>query len=65
MKAGGKETARDKDAPDATDPVDVVDGIADRTHNPRAWKYILLGAVFVLWLAFLIISAIVGSPPRQ
>lgn len=44
------------------DPVDVVDGIPDRSSRPRGWKYAALAAVFIGWLAFLIYCALAGSP---
>ncbi len=35
-------------------PVDVVDGLADRQAKPPRWKYILIAAIYVAWIAFLI-----------
>ncbi len=37
--------------------VDVVDGIPDRSPHRSAWKYMLMAAVFVLWVGFLIYCA--------
>ena len=65
MKAGKKRGARDKRPSDVSDPVGVVDGIPDRSGSPRLWKYVLLGATFVVWLGLLILSAIVGAPPTH
>ena len=46
---------RDSDAPRVLpEPVDVVDGIADRSPRPAWWKYVALLAAFLAWLAFLI-----------
>jgi len=59
---GGKQNARGKGDLDVTDPVSVVDGIADRTGRPRAWKYALLAAAFVGWVALLIYFAAAGAP---
>ena len=62
MKAGRKKGARKKRPADVSDPVDVVDGIPDRSGSPRLWKYVLLAAIFVVWLGVLILSAILGAP---
>jgi uncharacterized membrane-anchored protein len=35
-------------------PIDVVDGIADRSSRPAAWKYAALAAVFLAWVAVLL-----------
>lgn len=36
------------------EPINVVDGIPDRSPRRAAWKYLLLAAIFLLWLAFLV-----------
>ena len=41
-------------------PVDVVDGIPDRSSSRRSWKYLLLAAIFVFWMAFLIYCVYAG-----
>lgn len=33
---------------------DVVDGIPDRSSRRSAWKYLLLAALFLAWIAFLV-----------
>ena len=35
-------------------PIDVVDGIADRSSHPAAWKYALLALAFLAWVAVLL-----------
>ena len=40
------------------------DGIPDRTEKPAKWKYLLLGAVFVAWLAFLVYCWVAGGVDR-
>jgi len=35
-------------------PVNVVDGMPDRSERPRLWKYLLLAGVFAAWIGFLI-----------
>jgi uncharacterized membrane-anchored protein len=35
-------------------PIDVVDGIADRSRHPAAWKYALLALAFLAWVAVLV-----------
>ena len=52
----------DRTAPPPPEPVDVVDGIADRSAKPARWKLLLLALIFLLWVAFLIYCAIAGAP---
>jgi len=44
------------------DPVDVVDGIPDRSAVGLVWKWALLGAIFLVWVGFLVYCAVTGSP---
>jgi len=44
------------------EPVDVVDGIPDRSAHAPAWKYVLIALLFLAWLAFLIYCAVAGAP---
>ena len=44
------------------EPVDVVDGIADRSGHPARWKILLLALIFLLWVAFLVYCGIAGAP---
>ncbi len=37
------------------EPVDVVDGIPDRSPRRQAWVYVVLTLVFLAWLMFLIL----------
>lgn len=48
-----------------TEPVNMVDGIPDRSPSPRRWKYALLAGIFLAWLAFLIYCLVTGGvrPP--
>ena len=41
-------------------PVNLIDGIPDRSARPAAWKYALIAAVFLAWLTFLIYCALAG-----
>lgn len=43
-------------------PVDVVDGIPDRSARRSAWKYVLLALVFLGWVAFLVYCHLAGNP---
>jgi hypothetical protein len=55
---------KDKDTADRRaigEPKDVVDGIADRSPRPRWWKYLVLAAIFALWVAFLVYVKLAGS----
>lgn len=46
--------------PQPTQPRDVVDGIPDRAANRPVWKYLLVGMIILVWLAFLIYCLIAG-----
>ena len=48
------------DKAQCSEPVDVIDGVPDRSGNSRPWKYIAVAAVFGAWISFLIICGIVG-----
>ena len=39
-------------------------GIPDRSEEIAIWKYLLLGAVFAVWLAFLIYCWLAGGLER-
>jgi hypothetical protein len=52
-----KATARGRVRP----PVNVQDGIPDRSARPVAWKYVVLAAIFLGWVAFLIYCALAGN----
>ena len=45
-----------------SEPIDVVDGLPDRSSRPSLWKYLALLLVFLAWVAALIYIDIVGSP---
>ncbi len=51
-----------KETKDLPAPVDTVDGIPDRAINPPRWRFVLLGAIFICWIAFLIYVAAAGGP---
>ncbi len=42
------------------EPIDVVDGVPDRSKNQAAWKYLLIALIFAGWVAFLIYCGITG-----
>jgi len=44
-----------------TKPVDVIDGIPDRTSRSSWWKYAILAGIFLAWVGFLISCKIIGS----
>ena len=37
-------------------PVDVVDGVPDRSAKPAAWQYLTLAAFFIVWVAVLLVA---------
>lgn len=55
------DSRQDRPAPAPPQPVDVVDGIPDRSGRPAAWKYVFLAGAFVAWVAFLIYCAAAGN----
>ncbi len=46
------------------EPVDVTDGIPDRSPHGRGWKLLLILVAFLVWIALLIYFQIAGSPGR-
>ena len=46
------------------EPIDVVDGIADRTPAPPRWKRLVLAGVFVAWVAFMLYCQMAGAPAK-
>ncbi len=43
------------------EPIDVVDGIPDRSQHRSFWKYLLIGLVFLGWVAFLVYCHLAGN----
>ena len=46
------------------EPVDVVDGIADRFAQTPPWKYAVLAVIFALWIAVLLYCQRAGNLPQ-
>jgi len=61
MKTTPCTQSEENDPP--ADPVNVIDGIPDRSQRGRKWKIVALLVVFVLWDAFLIYCQLTGSLP--
>ena len=57
-----KKPSDRSDAPRPADPVDVADGIPDRSANCPLWRYLVLGAVFVAWIIFMVYCQITAMP---
>ncbi|MDY7011087.1 MAG: hypothetical protein SVV80_10105 [Planctomycetota bacterium] len=55
------DTSQKADKAKYFEPVDVIDGVPDRSSNPRLWKYLVLAALFGAWIAFLVICGIIGA----
>jgi hypothetical protein len=55
--AKGRTAGKEQDIPQ---PVNRVDGIPDRSTRPALWKYLLLVAIFLAWVAFLIYCQLAG-----
>jgi len=51
-------TRKDEAAPPA--PVDVVDGIPDRSPSSPAWKIALIVLIFAAWVAVLVYVQLAG-----
>lgn len=49
--AAPKPAAPEKKSPT---PIDVVEGIPDRSATRPLWKYLLIAGVFLAWIGFLI-----------
>lgn len=47
-----------------TEPIDVVDAIADRHAQPPRWKLLVLGGLFVAWIAFMLYCQLAGAPAK-
>jgi len=59
-----KPRTKERPAVEPTEPIDVVDGIADRQASPARWKYVLIALIFVAWVAFLLYCQQAGAPGR-
>lgn len=57
---GGPSRPPREDPPAA--PMDVVDGIPDRSPYAALWKYLVLALIFLGWVAFLVYCRIAGAP---
>lgn len=53
---------RSGNEPAPREPVDVADGIPDRSLHGRVWKLLLILVAFLVWIALLIYFQIAGSP---
>ena len=53
----------EKDQP-PPEPIDVVDGLPDRSANPALWKYLTLLGIFLAWVAILIYIQVAGGLKR-
>lgn len=41
-------------------PVNVIDGIPDRSPRPARWKYLVILGIFLAWAAFLVYCGLAG-----
>ena len=59
MSKGPKDAQnRRSRAHNVPEPVDVVEGIPDRSARPAVWQYVAIAAVFALWIAMLVYCAV-------
>ena len=62
MCARRKSPSPRRQGPPVREPVDVADGIPDRTSHPALWKYLVLALIFIAWLCLLVLCGIAGAP---
>jgi len=51
-------------APPPPEPVDVVDGIPDRSPTAPRWKLAVILLVFLAWVGFMLFVQIAGRPAQ-
>lgn len=51
--------------PPPPEPIDMVDGIPDRAARAPLWRYLLLVAVGLAWIAVLVYCWLAGNVPTQ
>ena len=56
-----KERKQPHHAEQPREPVNVVDGIPDRSPRPAAWKYVAILVGLLGWLGFLIYCQLAGN----
>ncbi len=44
------------------EPIDVVDGIPDRSGGAGIWRRVIIGVIFAGWVAFLVYCVMAGNP---
>jgi hypothetical protein len=50
--------------PTPPEPVNVIDGVPDRSEKRGKWKIVVILAVFAAWVAFLVYCKVAGSPQQ-
>ena len=60
-RLGGTSASQKTEKANCSAPVDVIDGIPDRSGKARLWKYLALAAVFLAWICFLVFCGIIGK----
>ena len=59
-KQQGKASPATETAPLPPQPVDVVDGIPDRSRSTGVWKYVIIAMIFAAWMALLVYCQLAG-----
>lgn len=59
-----RSTSGRNDRAETPEPVDVVDGIPDRSGRRAAWKYWVIILVFLAWVALLVYIQLAGRAGR-
>ena len=62
VKKSAAQSETQSGAPSPADPVDVADGIPDRSATCPLWRYAVLGAVFIAWIVFLVYCQVTAMP---
>ena len=44
------------------EPVDVINGVPDRSAKARLWKYVAVAVVFLIWVCLLVLCGVIGTP---
>lgn len=58
----GKSKTQEPATVEPPQPVDVIDGIPNRSAHRPLWKYLLVAAAFLAWCGILVTLFLLGRP---
>jgi len=61
-KTGGRRARKKAPTPRLPQPIDVANGIPDRSGRPGRRRLVWILLIFAAWVAFLIYCQVAGSP---